>query len=158
MAAKCSYKPIGGVVSVLLYPSDSVGTALFSTEGCEVEFCKAAIEVELLDDSSYYEEKIENRGGILRVSHTLHLKANRLIAEQWTDNDFLEQAATDGLIADVKMNDGRHLLVGYSKNYGDEQPLRLEYLISSSGTSPSEQPTTILQLVSMDTEFSQEIL
>ena len=158
MAAKYSYKPVGGVVSVLLYPSDSVGTALFSKEGCEVEFGGVAIEVELLDDSSYYEEKIENRCGALRVSHTLQLKANRLIAEQWLNNDFLEQAATDGLIADIGMNDGRHLLVGYSKNYGNEQPLRLEYLISSSGTSPSEQPTAILRLVSVDTEFSQEIL
>ena len=49
MEATSSYKPIGGVESVALYPTDAVEWALFSANGCEVELSGSPIEVELLD-------------------------------------------------------------------------------------------------------------
>ena len=49
-----TYKPVGGVESVALYPADAVVTALFSSDGCEVELSGIPIEVPLLEDCSQY--------------------------------------------------------------------------------------------------------
>lgn len=152
------HKPIGGVESVALYPADAVDVALFSSCGCEVSFFDTPIEVELLDDSSVYEEKTESRCGVIKVTHRLTLVADRDEAEGWLSNEFLERASLEGVVATVKLCDGRRLLVGYSANFRDEQPLRLESVVCSSGSSLHDRPTTTLLLVSQDTEFSQEIL
>jgi hypothetical protein len=84
--------------------------------------------------------------------------ADREVAKAWLDKDFLDRAYLDGLVAQVLLADGRRLLVGYSALFGDEQPLRLESLISTSGTQLHDKPTVTLRLVSHDTEFSNEII
>lgn len=152
------HKSVGGVERVMLYPADAVTSALFSSEGCEVEFASAPLEVELLDDASHYEEVSECAGGASRVTHQLHLVAERGEAEKWLETNFLEAISIDGAVAKVVLADGRALLVGYSQRFGDEQPLRLERLISTSGTTLHDRPTITLRLVSHDTEFSNEII
>lgn len=155
---KPSYKPVGGVERVALYPAHAVEMALFSNEGCEVSLAGTPIEVELIDDGSFYEETIENKCGVTRISHRLHLCASRECAEAWLDNEFLEQMALDGVVAVASLNDGRTLLVGYSAHFEAEQPLRLESLTSTSGSELHETPVVTLQLHSHDTAFSAEIL
>ena len=63
MKTYSNYKPIGGVESVALYPAEAVVKALFSSEGCEVEFSSMPLEVALIDDASHYEEisRLESR-------------------------------------------------------------------------------------------------
>lgn len=158
MKTTATYKPVGGVESATLYPADAVGEALFSSRGCEVELSGETICVPLLDDGSRYEERAECKRGIHKVSHTLHLVADRDSASEWFAADFLERASTDGVIAIVTLCDGRRLLLGYSAHFGDEQPLRLESLISNSGETLRDIPTATLCLVSHDTEFSPELL
>ena len=153
-----NYKPVGGVEGVALYPADAVVTALFSSAGCEVELSGTPIEVRLLDDSSHYEESSDFKQSVTSVSHLLHLVADRGDAEEWLDRNFLEQAAFEGFIAVISLCDGRRILAGYSAQFGNEQPLRLEALISTSGNSLSETPSVALRLVAHDTEFSQTIL
>jgi hypothetical protein len=80
------------------------------------------------------------------------------MAKGWLDEEFVEMASIDGVVAVVLLADNRHLLVGYSPTFGDEQPLRLEYLSSSSGSTPYDSPTVTLQLVSHDTTFSCEVI
>lgn len=152
------HKPIGGVESCALYPADAVVTALFSSCGCEVELTGAPIEVVLLEEASSYEERALMKNGATSVSHRLNLVATKNDANEWLDNDFIEQASFDGFIAVITLNDGRRLLAGYSASFGDEQPLRLESIVSASGNNPHDTPSVTLQLVSCDTDFSAQIL
>ena len=151
-------KPIGGVESCSLYPADAVTTAMFSCDGVEIELSETPIEVTLLDDASKYEECAQSKLGATCVSHLLQLVAERNEAGRWLDNDFIERAYLNGLVAVVSLCDGRRLLAGYSALFGNEQPLRLENVISTSGSSLNETPSVTLRLVSQDTEFSREIL
>jgi hypothetical protein len=155
---KTSYKAVGGVEHVALYPADAVEMALFSSEGCEVTLDCSPIEVLLVDDSSHYEEEATCREGAALVTHRLHLVADRGAAEQWLEQAFLERAAEEGLVAVVTLCDGRTLLVGYSARFGNEQPLRLDSLTSSSGDGPHDSPRVTLQLRSYDTDFSTELI
>ena len=152
------YKPIGGIESCALYPADAVEMILFSSNGCEVELSGTPLETPLLEDSSYYEEVLRLQQGVASVSHLLHLVANRNDANEWLDNDFLERAAFEGLVAIISLCDGRRLLAGYSMHLGDEQPLRLESITTSSGNSPRETPSATLRLVAYDAEFSMKLL
>lgn len=158
METTSSYKPIGGVESVTLYPADAVEMALFSSNGCEVALRGETVSVELLDDASYYQEVAENREGAKRISHTLHLVADRAKGQRWLEEEFLERCAIEGVVAVIRLCDGRRLLGGYSAAFAAEQPLRLESATSTSGNSPRDIPTAILRLVSHDTAFSQVIL
>ena len=153
-----NYKAVGGVERVALYPAEAVEEALFSSEGCEVTLAASPIEVELLDDGSHYEEEATNRDGATLVTHRLHLVADRSSAERWLEQDFLERAAVEGVVAVVTLCDGRTLLVGYSAHFGNEQPLLLDSLTSSSGEGAHDSPRVTLQLHSHDTEFSTELI
>ena len=158
MRTTSNYKSIGGVESVALYPADAVATALFSSEGCEVELSGTPLEVPLLDDTSYYEECAHSKCGTTTISHLLHLVAERSDGEAWLDNHFLERASLEGVIAVVSLCSGVRLLAGYSAQFGCEQPLRLDSTTSSSGNSPHETPSVTLRLLSHDTDFSAKIL
>jgi hypothetical protein len=157
MKTYSKYKPVGGVESCALYPADAVITALFSSEGCEVELSGTPIEVPLLEGASQYEESISTERGAVCISHQLHLLAERNDAAEWLDNALLERASFDGLIAVISLCDGRRLLAGYSAQFGNENPLRLTALSSTSGNSLHETPSVALHLVSCDTEFSAPI-
>ena len=149
-----AYKPVGGVESVALYPTDAVVTALFSSDGCEVKLSGTPIEVPLLEDASRYEESSSFEHNVTSVSHLLCLVAERNHAKVWLDNNFLEQAAFEGFVAIISLCNGHRLLAGYSAQFGSEQPLRLEALISTSGNNLRETPSVTLRLISHDTEFS----
>ena len=158
MKTNSSYKPVGGVESVALYPADAVVTALFSSNGCEVELSGNSIEVPLLDDASQYDEISRLEHGAASVLHKLHLVADRKDAEKWLDSAFLERAAFEGFIAVVSLSSGQSLLVGYSAHLGNEQPLRLESLTTSSGKTLHETPSVTLRLVSCDADLAAQIL
>ncbi|MBR2031874.1 MAG: hypothetical protein IKA04_06630 [Alistipes sp.] len=153
-----NYKAVGGVERAALYPADAVATALFSSEGCEVELSGEPIEVELLEDMSSFEECSDSRSGVTKISHQLNLVADRREAGAWFDEAFVERCSIEGVVAVVSLCDGRRLLVGYSARFGDEQPLHLSSLTFASGSCLHDKPTATLRLVSHDTEFSQEIL
>lgn len=152
------YKPVGGVESVALYPADAVQTILFSSSGCEVVFDGTPVEVELLDDHSVFEERLETSKGATKVLHKLTLVADRGVAEAWLADEFIDEGSYNGLVAVVKLCDGRQLLCGYSHALSAEQPLFIESITTHSGSSLHDTPSVALHLVSQDTEFSQEII
>ena len=158
MRTYSNYKPIGGVESVALYPAEAVVKALFSSEGCEVEFSSMPLEVALIDDASHYEEISRLECGTNSVAHQLHLVAEMSEGERWLDKQFLERAFFDGVVAVVTLCSGVRLLVGYSAQFASEQPLRLDSITSSSGNTLHQTPSVTLRLVSRDTEFSSHIL
>ena len=153
-----NYKAVGGVEQVALYPTDAVTSALFSSRGCELTLASSPLVVELVDDGSHYEEEATNKDGATLVTHRLHLVADRSSAERWLEQDFLERAAVEGVVAVVTLCDGRRVVVGYSAHFGNEQPLRLDSLTSSSGEGAHDSPRVTLQLDSHDTEFSTELI
>lgn len=154
------HKPVGGVESVALYPADAVEQALFSKGGCEVAFRSASevVEVALVDDGSLYEEVVESARGVVKVTHRLSLVSRRCDAEAWLSLSFLERASQEGLIALVRLCDGRQMVVGYSQHFAEEQPLMLERVELSSGKELLTTPTVTLHLVSHDTSLAAERL
>ena len=158
MMAASNYKPVGGVESCALYPADAVVMALFSSEGCKIQLSGTPVEVTLLDDASKYDEESSLKDGVASISHTLCLVAERGRADEWLNNAFVERAAFEGFVAVISMSDGRRLLAGYSVQLGDEQPLRLEKISSTSGVNLHDIPSVLLQLTSQDADFSPEIL
>ena len=155
--ATFQHKPIGGVVSARLYPTEAVESVIFSGGECRVELSGECVEVLLLDDASLYEEQLHNRRGAMLVEHRLTLVAERNQALEWLDGSWQERLSTEGVVAVVGLNDGRELLVGYSSYFGAEQPLHLDSLVSSSGRSVLDTPCLTLQLTSFDTRLSCEI-
>ena len=151
-------KPIGGVESVALYPADAVVAVLFSSEGCEVELSGVAVEVPLLEDSSYYTENSETIHGATRITHLLHIVADRNDATEWLTDEFIEKASFEGFVAVISLCSGRRLLAGYSALFESEQPLKLESLSSTSGSGPHDVPSVTLRLTAHDTAFSTNIL
>ncbi len=153
-----NYKPIGGVESCSLYATDAVAATLFSGSECSVTLSAEPLAVELLDDASFYEEEITTDTGGRRVKHTLTLVAARTEAQAWLDEEFVERVASEGVVATVKLCDGRELLVGYSAHFAEEQPLYLASLSVASGRKLLDTPQVVLTLVSHDTELSHEIV
>lgn len=151
-------KPVGGVEAVVLYPADAVKHALFSQWGCEVEFQGEGVAVALIDDASLYEEVVKSAKGIVGVTHSLTLVARYKDAGVWLATPFLERLAQEGVIATVALSDGRSIVVGYSQHFGEEQPLMLESVTTSSGRALAETPSVTLRLVSHDTALAAEII
>ena len=158
MKTSSNYKPVGGVESCALYPTNSVVTAIFSSEGCTIKLEGTPIEVPLLDDASRYDESSVSKQGATSILHSLHLVADRGYAKEWLEESFMEQAAFEGFVAIVTLNDGRRLLVGYSAHLEAEQPMRLEKIASTSGNALRDTPSVTLDLIAYDADFSPEIL
>ena len=152
------HKPVGGVRSVRLYPANTVESVIFSVGECQVVLSTEGVGVELLDDASLYEEQLCNKGGAPLVEHNLTLVAERNRGSEWLDGAWQERMTTEGVVAVVELNDGRVLLVGYSEEFGDEQPLHLASLVSSSGQALLDTPRLTLKLISYDTRMSCEIV
>ena len=158
MSGSSNYKPVGGVSRAVLHFADTLGGAEFSAEGCRIDFEEEGLEVELVDDASTYDERMSVEKGRLLIEHTLHLVARRDAAAPWLDEAFAERLLYDGVVAEVELNDGRHLVVGCSAALYDEQPLRLAGLAVESGAALREQPRVTLDLVARDKALSAIIL
>lgn len=153
-------KPVGGVDAVVLYPADAVKHALFSQGGCEVEFWEdvQGVAVNLIEDASLYEEVAKSVNGIVGVTHNLTLVARYKDAGEWLATPFLDRLAQEGAIATVALSDGRRIVVGYSQHFGEEQPLMLASVTTSSGKALLDTPSVTLRLVSHDTALAAEII
>ena len=138
------YKPIGGIHSARLY-------TLGSATSLEEVLLGEAVEVELEDDGSLYEEKICSVEGLVSVQHTLTLCSDHHRAAAWFGGDFLARCAAEGVVAEVWLATDEHIVVGWSERFALEQALRLESLDFRSGTRPNDSPQVRLTLVSKDT-------
>ena len=148
------HKPVGGVLRVLLHAADTLEGVEFMPSGCRAYFSDSGVEVLLKDDCSTYVEERRVLDGRIAVEHRLHLVARRNEADEWLDEAFAQGAVREGLMAEVWLNDGRALLVGYSQYMTSEQPLRLDTLSSTSGATLREEPLVTLDLKSTDTSIS----
>lgn len=143
--AENSYKPKGGVLAAELYPAGEI----FSLEGLEEG---EGIGVELVDDSSAYEELFVAKQGLVSVEHTLTLCAARDKATQWLDADFLQRCAAEGVVARIDMATGEQSWIGWSKKFGVEQAMRLKQMQFLSGSEPNFAPRVVLTLWSEDVQ------
>lgn len=140
---KSNYKPKGGVVAAELYPAGELLSLEELTAG-------EGIGVELVDDSSKYEELFMAKEGLVSVEHTLTLCAARNKAAAWLDADFLQRCAAEGVAARVEIATGEVLWLGWSKKFGFEQALRLKQMQFLSGSELNFAPCVVLTLSSLD--------
>ncbi|MBQ5635677.1 MAG: hypothetical protein IIV10_05145 [Alistipes sp.] len=151
-------KPIGGIAHCALYPADSVRVKSITTNGCDVLFANQSCEFDLFDEHSSFNEQMLSDKGVLKVVHRLELIADRNLASSWLEIPFTHQAIDKGLVARLTLTDGRKLLVGYSKKFEFERPLRLSSLSFNSGSRANETPTLTLTLTSEDTAFAMPLI
>lgn len=151
-------KPIGGIAHCALYPADSVRIQSITANGCRVSFVKQPYEFELFDERSSFSEQMLSDKGVLKVVHCLELIADRNLASAWLETEFTHQAIDKGVMAQLTLTDGRELLIGYSKKFESERPLRLSSLTFNSGSRANERPTLTLTLTSEDTAFALPLI
>ena len=139
------YKPIGGVVAAELFPAGGLHSMQEAVAG-------EGVSVELVDDSSSYEELFSVKEGLVSVQHTLTLCAARNKAAVWLDADFMQRCAVEGVVARVEMATGEVLWIGWSKKFQFEQALRLKQLQFLSGKELNFPPRITLTLTSCDVQ------
>lgn len=143
MSANEFYKPVGGILAAELFLTRDLSS---------IEDLATAqpIAVELVDDGSLYEEHFTQENGLVSVSHTLTLRSNRVLAEEWFSVELMQILAVEGAVARVQMATGEQITIGYSPRMGFNQALRLESLSFSSGEKPCSSPCVELKLHSRD--------
>ncbi|MBO5875046.1 MAG: hypothetical protein J6Q20_00805 [Alistipes sp.] len=149
-------KPVGGVRSVRLCAAENVDYVEFAEDANGYKLLtffdrEQIMECSLLEDASWLEESFAFEDGVVAVQHTLTLVAERNDAAAWIEPEFYREAMDMGLCAEVELNDGRRLLVGYSERFGSQQPLRIKEIISSSGSRLVDSPRIKMTLESYDT-------
>ena len=154
-------KPAGGVAEAALTSAANLLEVQFDDSG-SIPHCSllrladpaAVMHCRLIEDDSSLVETLDARNGFPVVTHSLSLTADRNLAEAWLNPQFAREAAAHGLTAFVKLNDGRQLLLGVSRRFGIEQPLRILSITVDSGRKPADQPAIRLLLESADTAFA----
>lgn len=137
------YKPVGGILSAELFLVRELSSIENLTAG-------EGIKVELVDDGSTYEERFQTQDGLVSVQHTLTLRSDRKLSEEWFSTELMQILAAEGAVARVEMATGEVITVGYSPRFGFEQALRLESLKFNSGQKPNNSPSVELKLQSED--------
>lgn len=157
-------KPAGGVAAVQLLSAANIREAEFSAGNTRctciaLGFCdpQAVMQCRLLEERSSFVEKLTVDEGPAAVTHTLHLVADRNLAEAWLEPAFTAELMTRGAAAVVTLTDGRRVLAGVSRKFGLEQPLRLKLLKVDSGRRLADEPTVEMVLESVDTSFAAQL-
>lgn len=135
-----STKPIGGIKSCVLYAAGAVENQ--------------PVTVELMDDRSTYNQMLSSNKGVCTVTHTLRLVAYKDSAVAWLESHFIRRASIQGVVAELTLNDGGSVKVGYSEALLYQQPLRLSKVEIESGSSAEHIPTVVLTLCSQDTSLN----
>ena len=138
------YKPVGGILSAELFYVGDLESELDMVEG-------AGVAVELIDYKSSYEELLSADNLLVSVAHTLTLAADRNLAREWLQQEFVQRCTVEGVVARVEMATGEEIVVGTDPRFGFEQALRLSSLGFQSGCSPNDSPRVILTLKCIDT-------
>ena len=144
------YKPVGGILSAELFFASEVNTAGDLPEG-------KGVAVELIDDESTYEELFSASNGLVSVQHTLTLVADRNMANEWLQREFLERCSTEGAVAHIVFASKEEIKVGYCPRFLVEQALRLDSLRFSSGDRLNASPRVTLTLKCHDTHSAMGI-
>lgn len=158
-ASPVSRKPAGGVAAVQLASAANLREYDFSDGGarCTRLFFAdngAVMQCQLLEERSSFDESLTTEGGAAAVVHRLSLVADRNMAAAWLTPDFVSELICCGGVAMVLLADGRRFVVGISRKFGAEQPLRLKSLKTASGRRAVDEPTVELVLESADTAFA----
>ena len=152
-------KPAGGVRAVLIASAERF-IATFSDDGTKCstdDGPETMIACPLIDDRSSFDERLEIRGGVKTVTHTLKLVADRDAAGRWFHPSFIHLLRHTGVVARIEMGDGRHLIAGTSANIPCGHPLKLRSIEALSGCSNADRPTAVMVLQCTDDAFAAEI-
>lgn len=148
-------KPVGGVRRVELFrPCHVAIVRRASQTEIEVSAEAEAVEVELTEDCSQYDERLRLWHGLRSVVHELQLTALRSDAAPWLDEEFLRRAEAEGVAARAEMMSGEVIWIGISRRFGTAQPLYIAAIESTSELSPRQRPTVRLTLVGEDCDFA----
>ena len=149
LGSKTCAKHLGGVESIRLlpacelksieyYPSERLFTTL------EMQNQGVPIEVNFAEGTASYEERVAADGV---VTHTLRFAMRGFVQESV---EALCRLSVDGIVAIVKPQEGKGLLVGYSPQTAADSPLRLVEAHLDGGDNPKQRTSTTITLACCD--------
>ncbi|MFI3331308.1 MAG: hypothetical protein R3Y38_05840 [Rikenellaceae bacterium] len=153
----------GGVKSIKLIDSAKFISCEFCSDNLSIssyeleegtEFCN----ISYYEDSAYFNQTFSLDRGFTKVKHELSFYV--CDADEST-NDFLQLmmfAKIKSLVALVTCNNSDTYLVGFSKEFLAERPLKFSSLETDTAYSPSSRPMTKVCLLSEDTRGALKLI
>ena len=102
------------------------------------------------EDEASYSETLSCSGGVVSVTHELTFMLEKMDEVSRMAVEELCEASYDGLIAVVTTNSDVSLMVGYSRKFGAERPLKVSRSAAVTGRGPADVTGETLSLVSTD--------
>ncbi len=124
------YNLVGGITSVVLHPTTTLSSeGVASGDGYNVTLC---------DWGSSYVETLNVQDGLYMVTHKLTFVG--YVGEDPIAGERFKAVLREGVVADVVLNSGVTIRVGWSDKYGSAAPLRLVSSELESGEKPIDYP------------------
>lgn len=160
---RISARPRGGVVRVeLARAADFAGTTYDAVLERFTSFPPPEIFKEYVfrEDRARYAEQIAREGAQPLVRHTLTMElpagsdAHRRAANELSGRSGPGSVSisASGIVAIVTTAAGERLLVGWSRRFGAEYPLRVAGSIAALGATPADFPVLEITLASEDAD------
>lgn len=147
-------KRSGGIRSLDIVSVNDIVSAEYDHSGnCSGITLKENAEFARYDfreDEAEYTEQIYTDKGVVRVKHTLEFAMERPDGQSAKAVNQLIGECPDGLAAIITTNSNISFLVGYSRKFGAEQPLRLSKSTMDTGRKPADFTAETITLVSED--------
>ncbi len=117
MELRSNYLLAGGIAHVVMHPSNSTLPDEPLTVG------DSSLTMPLHHEGSSYSELRNCSAGLYTVTHRLTVVG--YLGEDMASEEELQALLLSGIVADVKLNSGATIRVGWSSKFGVAAPLRL---------------------------------
>lgn len=145
----------GGISEIAIACADAVESVEFDADGTATAirmvggqyFARYGVR----ECEAEYSESVARVDGARVVRHRLAFGLERLDADSRRAVDELTAADPQGMVAVVVTNNGVKYLVGISRKFGRERPLRLDTAAATSGVRHSDAAGETVVMISEDT-------
>ncbi len=149
-------KPVGGILEIGMSPAANLAEVRCDeASGCCTGIvwhdASRVVRLQLAEERSAYVERIEAERGVASVAHELTVVVGADAGRELLDAG-PPGGALPGMVALVTFATGERRLIGWSRRFTAEQPLRLRRLRLDSGARRTEAPTAEVLFESTDTD------
>lgn len=153
----------GGVASIALvnaadilqieyhYPTDSFKNLVLKAG-------KSSVACEFVEDQAQLSEEVSLDKGAMTVKHELAFTLDAIDAPAREFVAKLIQNRSSGVVAIVTTHDEQQFLVGYSRDFGCERPLKVVSAVASSKQLYAHKTDTTITLQSTDNALAKVVI
>lgn len=144
----------GGITKIALIPMAAISEITYdiATDSYSDIYLEEGITPAIFgfpEDQAQYSQTLSANGGEALITHKLSFTlypANEA-TEAMTQ---LAQNSNDGMAAFVVTRSGKIMILGYSRRFAKEQPLRMATATATTGSAPEDTPVHTIVLTSVD--------